>query len=273
VKTLLLWLLIGGSAFAEPQRIVSVGGAVTETLFALGVGDRVVGVDSSSTFPASATALPQVGYQRAIAPEGVVSLQPDLLVLAATAGPADVVSQLEGLRIPTVHLTEGYSLDAAGQRILRIGEAVGRVDESKRLVESMKTEASRAALPEKAPRVLFVLSAGGGSPVISGTGTAADAMIRLAGGTNPASDFTGYRSLSPEALVALDPEIVLTTKRTLAVSPSESVGLGKLLPGLDLTAAGRNSRLVVMDDLFLLGFGPRTGEAIAKLAGQFAGVK
>ena len=103
--------------------------------------------------------------------------------------------------------------------------------------------------------------------MVAGTATAADAAIRLAGGNNVGAGFSGYKPLSPEALVKLDPEVVVTTSRTLQTA---GVPASEILPGLELTKAGQNARLVVMDDLYLLGFGPRTGEALAELAKQLS---
>jgi len=247
-------------------RIVSVGGAATETLFALGLGGVVVGVDSSSVFPEEARALPQVGYQRALSVEGILSLKPDLVVLSAAAGPATAVGQLEAMGIPLLKLQEGFSVAAATERIRTLGKALERTDAAEKLCADIEREAA-AVLPPRnpPPRVLFVLSAGAGAPLVAGQGTAADAVIRLSGGENVSGAFEGYKQISPETLVAMDPEIVVTTSRTMQGS-----GGGELLPGLSLTPAGKAGRIVVMDDLFLLGFGPRTGAALAELSRKLA---
>ena len=114
--------------------------------------------------------------------------------------------------------------------------------------------------------MLFVYARGPSTLLVGGGGTAADAMIRLAGGTNAASGFDGYKPLTAEAAVAAAPQVILVTTSGL-----ESVGGtdGLLdLPGLALTPAGKARRVVAMDDLYLLGFGPRVAGAMAALADQ-----
>lgn len=251
-----------------PGRIVSVGGAATETVFALGSGEAVVGVDTSSVFPETVRTLPQVGYQRALSAEGIASLKPDLVILAATAGPPAAIGQLEKLDIPLLRLQEGYSIEATVARVKQIGEALGRTAQAEEICRKVEADAAAIAPPRNPPpRVLFAMSAGGGAPMVAGTGTAADAVIRLSGGKNVGADFSGYKQLSPEALVTLDPEVVVTTSRTMQSAKPTS---GELLPGLALTTAGKNARLIVMDDLYLLGFGPRAGEALAEFSRKLA---
>lgn len=251
---------------APPLRVVTVGGAVTETAFALGSGESLVGVDSSSTFPEAARLLPQVGYQRALSAEGVASLRPDLVILSANAGPQTALDQLAALKIPILRLAAGDSFEGATSRIIQIGSAIGREVEATKLVEKITSDLSaRKPLSEHRPRVLFVMSLGQGAPMVAGCETAAAAMLDLVGAENVGGEIRGYKQLSPEALIAMDPEFVVTTSRTLAARGGEP-NLATLLPGLEMTSAGRSGRLVVMDDLFLLGFGPRVGEAAQELA-------
>ncbi len=265
-KILGLLLLSTTLHAATPLRVVTVGGAVTETAFALGSGDVLVGVDTSSTFPEMARTLPQVGYQRALSAEGIASLRPDLVIVSANAGPPTALAHLAALKIPVLRLVAGDSLDGATTRVLQMGEALGREGEATKLVEKIASEVgARVPLAAHSPRVLFVMSLGQGSPMVAGRETAAAAMLELVGAQNAGNAIQGYKQFSREALVLLDPEIVVTTSRTLAANGGEA-NLAKLLPGLEITAAGRSGRLIVMDDLFLLGFGPRIGEAAQELA-------
>ena len=252
------------SAADAPQRIVSIGGSVTETIYALGAQEALVGVDTSSIYPEAATKLPQCGYQRMLSAEGVASLKPDLVILAGTAGPASALEQLEKLGVPMVRLSEGYGIEIAREHVLKIGTVLGREEAARKLVEGIDAQVSAIKPGVGTPRVLFVLSRGGGAAVVSGKGTAADAMIRLAGGENVGSGFEGYKPVSAEAMVSLDPEVVVTTSRTFSELGEE--GLEKALPGFSLTRAGKAKKVVVMDDLLLLGFGPRVGEAVRELS-------
>ncbi len=226
----------------------------------------LVGADTSSVYPEEATRLPKCGYQRALSAEGVLSLRPDIVLLAGTAGPEMAIRQLNELGVKTLRLSDDYNIEGVRERIRKIGEVLGKSREAEELVA--KLDAAVAVLPKvkTRPRVLFLLSRGGGVLMVAGKGTAADAMIHLAGGSNAGADFSGYKPVSSESLVALAPEVILTTSRTLAELGDG--GISKALPGVELTPAGKKRRFIVMDDLYLLGFGPRTGEALLELANQ-----
>lgn len=250
---------------AEPSRVVSVGGAVTETIYALGADNVLVGVDTSSIYPEAATKLPQVGYQRALSAEGIVSLKPDLLILGGASGPPPVLEQIKSMSIPLVMLDDEHTIQAAEARIREIGKVLNKTEEAEKLVRNI--EEALAKLPanaEKKPRVVFLFARGPGSPILAGKGTAADAMIQLAGGENAGSDFEGYKPVSAEALAAMAPDVILTTTRTQAQLGGEN--FLDSVPGMNLTPAGQNKRVIVMEDLYLLGFGPRVGEAVVELA-------
>lgn len=260
-----LLLVMATSRAAEPK-IVSVGGAVTETIFALGAGDQIVGVDTSSVYPPEATKLPQVGYIRMLSAEGVASLHPDVVILGGSAGPRDVIEQLEKLNIKLLVLDDTHSVEAAKDRISKIGEALGRKEQAAAIVGEIdaKIAAMGGASANSKPRVLFVLSPGGGSPLVAGKGTAAAAMIELAGGRNAVDDFEEYKPISAEALAVLEPDVLLTTERTMKSLGEE--GLDKALPGFSQTPAGKENRVVTMEDLYLLGFGPRVADAVSELS-------
>jgi len=103
---------------------------VTEIIYALGAGSRLVAVDSQSIHPPEARALPQVGYVRQLAIEGLASMQPDLVIAAQDAGPPQVVTQLRSMGIPLVLAPSAGSIDETAARIRAVGEALGMADES-----------------------------------------------------------------------------------------------------------------------------------------------
>jgi len=255
-------------AHAAEQRIVSLGGAITETIFALGAGDRVVGVDSSSTWPVEATKLPQVGYQRKISPEGVLSLKPTLIIASDEAGPPEAIEQLHktGVKIVTVHCEN--SIAGAEQKVRAVAAALGTDEKADALatnVQAKAAEASKVASQNgRKPCVLFLYARSGVGLLAAGTGTEADSVITLAGGENVVTGYSGYRPLTAEAAVAAAPDVILSLKDGV-----ESLGGEQKIyeaPGIALTPAGKNHRVVLIDSLLLLGFGPRTGDAILDLA-------
>lgn len=269
----LLWCLLtlvgpGSILAAGTLRIVPLGGPVTETVYALGAGDLVVGTDTSSVYPEAATKLPQVGYQRALAAEGILSLKPDLVLATDEAGPASVLEQLRTAGVRLVLVPSEHSVAGAEAKVRAIAAALNQAETGEKLAATIAREADAArAWIEKTPThpaVLFLYARGGATMNVSGRGTAADAMINLAGAHNAVTGYDGYKPLTAEAAVAAAPDFILTLDRGLA-----SVGGKERLltqPGLAVTPAGQNKRIVALDDLYLLGFGPRTGTAILDLA-------
>lgn len=255
------------------RRIVSVGGALTETLYALGAQDDLVGVDTTSFYPASASALPSVGYARNLSAEGVLSLRPTLVVASEDAGPPAVLRQLEAADVRLVMLDAGHSIEGVADRTRRLAELSGRVDAGRTLLANLQRQwlaarehvARVAPAGKPAPRVLFVLSHSIGQVRVAGRATGADAMIRYAGAINAFRDgFDGYKPLTPEAAIAAAPDVILGTEQGIAAAGGIE-GLLRL-PGLVQTPAGRARRVVSLEALLLLGFGPRLPQAVTALA-------
>ncbi|WP_207479434.1 heme/hemin ABC transporter substrate-binding protein [Arenibaculum pallidiluteum] len=258
-----------GAAVAPGGRILSLGAAVTEIVFALDSGDRLVGADSSSIYPPDADRLPKVGYVRALGAEGLLSLSPDLVLATEEAGPPAAIEALAAAGVPVARVGEGTSVAAALARISAVGAAIGKDVPATTLRAGIERDlatlaAAMAAAAPARPRVMFVLSAGRGGPMVAGTGTAADSMITLAGGANAIDGYAGYKPLAPEAAATAEPEVILTTTQAL-----ESLGGADALldrPEIAATPAGRARRLLAFDAAYLLGFGPRMAQAATDLA-------
>lgn len=266
-------LLLAQPALAEaPARLITIGGAVTETVFALGAGDQVVGIDQTSTYPAKAiSALPQVGYARALAAEGLLSLRADLLIAGPEAGPETSLQQVEAAGLHVLRLEPGFTPESAMQRILAIGTALSRLAEAEKLTGQIEHKLARIemeiARQSSHPKVLFLLQAGRGAPMAAGRNTAADAMIALAGGENVAKAFSGYKPLSPEAMLQAAPDILLMMQPSITAMGGEAAVLS--LPEIAKTPAALNRRLIAIDGNYMLGFGPRLADAVAELAYAF----
>ena len=256
-----------GEAETVKRRIVSLGGGVTESLFALGASELIVGVDTSSVYPIEATRLPKVGYIRATSAEGIVSLKPDLVIASDSIGPPNVKTQLRAAGIDLLLVPEVKSVDAIQDRLKKLGEAVHREEKAQELITSIQRVLDTPVPSEDRPKVLFLFSHGGGRLMVAGRATAAHAMIERAGGMNAITAYEGYRALTAESVVVAQPEIILITERSLNAIKGDQ-GLWNL-PSFSLTPAGKKQRKVVMEDLKLLGFGPRTGEAILELRQAF----
>ncbi len=253
----------------DAASIVSVGGSVTEIVYALGLADRVLAVDSTSLYPEAATRLPNVGYMRRLAAEPILALSPSLVIAVEDSGPPAVLEQLQEAGLRVVLVPDDPTPQGISQKIRMVAESLGVSEKGRSL--SGEIERDLTALKHAVadigtrPKVLFLLSIGnGGTPLAAGRGTSAAGIIELAGGLNAIDEFEGYKALSPEALISTAPDVLLVTNRSLGLLG----GAENLLkaPAISQTPAGRDGRLVSMDDLLLLGFGPRTAEAAAQLA-------
>jgi len=259
----------------DASRVVAIGGSVTEIVFALGEQDRLIARDTTSTYPAQAAALPDVGYIRALSPEGVLSVDPDLILMLDGSGPQETVDVLKKSGIAIAGVPEDFSSAGIVHKVRTVGEALGVSDKAEPL--ALKLEADLAAARSEAEgqaagtRVLFILSTKGGRILASGSGTAADGILKLAGATNAVADFTGYKQLSDEAILSAAPDVVLMMDR----GGDHGAGAEELFshPALAQTPAGKNKRLIKMGGQYLLGFGPRTAEAIRDLAQQLAAIR
>ena len=254
---------------AAQDRVLSIGGSVTEIVHALGQGGRLVGRDTTSTYPAEVEALPDVGYMRALSPEGVLSVSPDLILMEAGAGPAETLATLEGAGLKIVTIPGADSPEGIAAKVQAVAAALGQEARGAELAARIGAEtavalATVAAQPGPKPRVLFILGNAGGRLTGAGSDTSAAAMIALAGGANAIDGFAGYKALTDEAVAAAAPDVILAME-----SDEGPAGTGDepLLThaALAATPAGQAQRVLRMPGMFLLGFGPRTPEAILAL--------
>lgn len=276
------WLLAAAAAVLPARaavpatpRVVSVGGALTEIVYRLNAQKWLVATDTTSTYPAAALLLPKVGYQRSLSAEGLLALQPTLLLATADAGPPAALEQLRAAGVKTVRASGEHTFESMIANVVGVASQLDLSEDGAVLAGSLRDEwlATRAAVQKLAspPRVMFVLSHAANNVQVAGEKTAADAMIALAGGVNALGGFKGYRPLSSEAAIAAAPDVVLCTREGIEALG----GVDALLvrPGLSLTPAGRAKRVLAPDALYLLGFGPRIPHAVRDLAQGFGTLK
>ncbi|MDQ1850565.1 ABC transporter substrate-binding protein [Gemmobacter fulvus] len=268
IRTALALLLLAAPAGAEPQRVVAVGGTVTEIAAALGAAERLVGRDSTSTYPAAVQALPDVGYLRALSAEGVLSLDPDLILADPDAGPPEVVEQLKATGLAYIEVPGAYDAAGVAGRITTVAEALARPAEGAVLAAGVSAalqavEARAAAIPAPRKRVMFILSLQGGRIMAAGQNTAAEAILALAGADNALTGFDGYKPVTEEAVLAAAPDAILMMDRGGDHATAEADLWA--MPALSGTPAATTGTLIRMEGLKLLGFGPRTPEAAQAL--------
>ncbi|OJF94345.1 hemin ABC transporter substrate-binding protein [Rhizobium sp. 58] len=253
----------------DTSRLVSVGGAITEIIYALGAENRLVGRDSTSVYPQAALKIPDVGYMRQLSAEGVMATNPSAIIAVEGSGPPEALALLGDAAIPFESVPESY--DGAGiiAKTKTVGAFLGLADKAEALAIQVKadldaavTDAAKRPVSER-KRVLFILSTQGGKIMASGSGTAADAIIALSGMVNATDDFQGYKALTDEAIIEAKPDVVLMMTRGGDHAASDADLFAH--PALSLTPAAAAKTVIRMDGLHLLGFGPRTAGAVREL--------
>ncbi len=190
-----------------PRRIVSISPGITETLFALGLDDVIVGVSDFCDFPEAARAKPKVG---GVTPniEAIVGLRPDLVLLTGGIGMREVAARMDRLGIPALGF-EPTSIDAVFDRILRLGHITGRIKQAQELVERLRgrldTVASHRS-PASSPRVLYLVDE---DPYITvGRGSFLYDVLIKAGARPFDGGLYAYPRIGIEAIVGFDPETI-----------------------------------------------------------------
>lgn len=254
---------------AVAERVLCLGGSITEIVFALGAGGRVIARDTTSSYPPEVEALPDVGYLRTLSPEGVLSVAPDLILAEHDAGPVEVVEMLRASGVNWITVPDGFGAQGVTDKISIVGKALGLEPQAEALTGQVRAEldaaeAAAGQVPEaERKRVLFVLSVQGGRIMAGGSGTAAEGIIRLAGGVNAIEGFSGYKPVTDEAVMTAAPDLILMMDRGGDHAAADADLFA--MPALRTTPAAAARSVVRMDGLMLLGFGPRTGQAALAL--------
>jgi iron complex transport system substrate-binding protein len=250
------------------QRIVSVGSAITETIYALGAEKQIVGVDTTSLYPLAATKLPQVGYARTLAAEGILSLAPTMLLTTEEAGPPATLRQISQAGIRTETFRSNFSFEGIIERTKALGELLGYQQQAAKLIADMQAQwqTVRQSIDSRTrtkPRILFVLSHSPNQTMVAGKNTGAEAMIQYVGGINAIDGFQNYKPLTPEAVIGAQPDIVLFTDQGMDAIGGMDGALR--LPGIERTPAGQKRRIISVEAVLLLGFGTRLPQAVTTL--------
>lgn len=251
------------------ERVISIDGSITEIVYALEQQHQLVGVDTTSRYPSAAQQLPDVGYMRQLSAEGILSLNPTLVITTAEAGPKEVLAQLKqaGLAVHTIN--SNSSVDGVYKKILQVAMLLKVPEKGTALVNKLVAKVSKLKqqLAEHSwnapPKVMFLLAAGNHGVMLAGKDTQADAMIELMGGINVVTDFKSYKPLTPEGGLQTQPDIILI---------ADTRGGAEVLQQYELlqhTPAAKHQRIITADSMLLLGFGPRVDQAMATLAPAF----
>jgi iron complex transport system substrate-binding protein len=251
----------------HPSKIVAIGGSVTEIVYALGEEGRLIGRDSTSIYPPQALKLPDVGYIRALSPEGVLSLNPDLILMLDGAGPPEALETIKAAGVPMVSIPDGYDEAAIAKKVEAVGVALGVEPKAQalasRLDTALKTALAKSVDPQHKARALFVLSLQNGRVMAAGNHNHADGILKLAGADNVMADINGYKQVSDEAIIKAAPDVIVMMTGVGGHTVDDQAVFDT--PAIAATPAGKAKRLIRMDGMYLLGFGPRTADAVKTL--------
>ena len=260
-------LTAGVAQDKHPEKIVAIGGSVTEIVYALGEEARLIGRDSTSVSPPQAQKLPDAGYLRALSPEGVLSLNPDLILMLDGAGPPEALETIKAAGIPIATIPDGYDAAAISKKVEAVGVAMGVEPKAhalaNRLDDALKTAIAKSADQKQKTRVLFILSLQNGRVMAAGNHNHADGILKLAGAENVMADINGYKQVSDEAIIKAAPDVIVMMTGVGGHATDDQTVLSN--PAITATPAGKAKRLVRMDGMYLLGFGPRTADAVSAL--------
>jgi iron complex transport system substrate-binding protein len=262
----LLVISISLPASAQQLRIITAGSALTETVCALGDGDKIIASDRTSLYPAEIQKLPSIGYRSGISAEGILGLKPTLIIAEKDYVDDAVLQQLAGSGVKLVVVDRKFTFDDTRRFIQQIATALNREAEGKKLIAKIEGELAEAKATLKhaktTPTAVCIYNRGTATMSVAGVNTFGE-ILSYAGATTAVKDVEGYKPLSTEALIAANPDYLVMIDAGL-----QSIGGidGMLaVPGVAQTTAGKKKQIVSLDSLMLTNFGPRFGETVKAL--------
>lgn len=289
ILSLLLLLMMGAcqegktpeqhSLIAEqkttPERIISLNGTLTELLYEVGYGEKIIGVDVTSTYPQAVQSKTNLGHTRQLNTEAILALNPSLILVDEQGSQSPAIATLKNSDIKIHVIAIPKTLEGSLEVAQQLEKILGTSFDTKRLEAKIaRNKQAIAQILEKneqRPKVLFIYARGAQTMMIAGTNTFAESMIKFAGGELAIQGIDGFKPLTPEALLQSKPDVILmfdTGLESMAEEGTPQSALEQLLatPGIAQTPAGINKRVVTMEGLYLSGFGPRASDAALELA-------
>jgi len=248
---------------AEGLKIVSLNGAVTEIVAALGHEKEIVGVDVTSTYPETVKATAKdLGHVRSITIESIVALKPTVIIGTDKDMSPELAEKIKAAGIEAHILTQEFSPEGTKKLIADVAGIIKNSD-FKALTDKVDADLAKVQPIAKAPKVLFIYARGAGTLMVAGKNTPVEKTIALAGGQNAITEFDDFKPLTPESLIKGNPDVILLFTTGLQ-SLGGVDGLLKI-PGVEKTNAGKNKKIIALDGALISGFGPRVGEGAATL--------
>lgn len=245
------------------ERIISLNGAITETLVALGEKENIIGVDVTSTYPADLKETAQdLGHTSKISVESIMALKPTVIYATEKDLKEDFKASLQKANIRLEILKQEFTLEGSKQLIEAVAKSLNK-DNYKELQDKIDQDLQGIVKSEKAPKVLFIYARGAATLLVAGDKTPANSIINLAGGQNAVTEFEDFKPLTPESLLNSNPDYILMF--TTGLESMGGVDGVLKIDGISKTNAGKNKKVIAMDGQLLNGFGPRVGQAAKEL--------
>jgi len=246
------------------SRVVALANGVAEIIDALGGNSLVVGRDISSS-EKSLAEVPVVTSGHQIISEKIIALKPDLVLIDASSGPKAAIDQVKAAGIRVVQTPESWNLADIAPKISAVAAAIGAEKAGADLIAAFEDSLTTSKISQPT-RVAFLYLRGTSSIyLMGGPGSGTDSLLNAIGATDVGAQTLprAFNTLTAEALAAAKPDVILVMSKGLESVGGVS-GLVKL-PGIAQTPAGKNSRIIDVDDSLLLSFGPRTPSLVTEL--------
>ena len=280
-SVILLLFLLSNNLFSQKNyclpvnndsRIVVAGGSITEILFFLGQEEKIVALDVTSTYPEQTKNFPSIGYVRGLSTEGILSMNPSLIIGENDMGPPIVVSQLKETDVDFRIVPEVQSIEGIIQKILCVASILNIEELAKTKInnELSNAIAELNSMTEVKKieniKIMLVLSMKGSSPIVAGTNTTGNSYIEMIGAKNAFDSFEGWQVVSAESILKENPDFIILPNRDL----HKNSKISKIIndPIFANITAGKNKNFIFDDGMSILGFGPRTIESALKSAKQ-----
>jgi iron complex transport system substrate-binding protein len=263
-----IFLCFSTVAFGQSDlRIITAGSAMTETVCALGLCDKIVATDRTSLYPPEMQLLPSIGYRTGINAEGIIALKPTLFIVEKAYVEETVVKQIRSAGIKVVDIARAYDLPGTKDLIRAVAKHLNRTTEGEQTIAKIESQLHEAGVIIKkartTPKVLCIYNRGASSFDVAGNKTFSS-ILPFVNAVPAVTGVEGYKPLNTEALIEANPDFLL-----MFDSGVKSLGgvEGVLkVPGVDQTTAGKKKQVIAMDGIKLSNFGPRLGEAVKELA-------
>ena len=274
IKSLLNIVILFSFAFSEDDfqdscslvkddsRVVIAGGSITEIFYLLGIEDRIVALDITSTYPEEAKKLPSVGYVRMLSTEGLLSMNPSVILGENDMGPPTVIEQVRETGVELKIISEEKSIQGIIEKIRCVASVMGVSSLAEDLINHEYIEKynqikqNQDKVSSKNISAMVIYSMQGTSPIVCGTGESGDAFLKLIGAKNAFASFEGWKPASAESIISNDPDYIIVTSRLL--KRFSSIKELKKYPSLSQTTAAQSDNIIAKDGMAMMGFGPRT---------------